>query len=161
MSNLETPSDLAPSTLNPTRRCSEMLTTGAAIPPLPAGEGWGEGESSRQRFMTVRPFQAQTNSNPKSTVDLGLEQLIRVENALLTSILRDHHHPFSSTMTRHLTRTNGNRTAARQKIYSTSLLIKVKKHARLRSSRQSYIANRKYLKAGLLHPCHLWLNVTP
>ena len=59
-----------------------------------------------------------TRPNPKSTVDLGCEQLIRVENTLFTFILPDRRHPFSSTMTQHLRRTNGNRTATHQKIYS-------------------------------------------
>jgi hypothetical protein len=75
----------------------------------------------------TNPHLKSTLPNPKSTVDLGCEPLIRVENTSLPSILPDRRHLFASTTTQHLRRANRTPTAAHQKTYSASLLIQVEK----------------------------------
>ena len=73
--------------------------------------------NDQNAFGTTANHPKSTRANPKSTVDLGLAHLIRVENAPPTPLSPVHRHAFSSITMRHLTRTNKNRTAAHQKIY--------------------------------------------
>ena len=107
-------------------------TIGPTILPLPAGEGRGEGEYSKQIFRAcqfierpnhsppkalINPRPKSTLPNPKSTVDLGCELLIRVENALPGPLFPGYRHAFSPTTTGQLTGADRNRTATHQKIY--------------------------------------------
>jgi hypothetical protein len=62
----------------------------------------------------------QTNPHPKSTVDLGCEGLIRVENGLRSPLLPTGYRPISGPK---IKESNQNQTATHQKIYSASPLI--------------------------------------
>jgi hypothetical protein len=64
------------------------------------------------------PQPKSTPPHPKSTVDLGCEELIRVENAPLSPLFPGHQRSFNLITTQRLTRANRMRTAAHQKIYS-------------------------------------------
>jgi hypothetical protein len=62
----------------------------------------------------------QTNPHPKSTVDLGYEGLIRVENGLRSPLLPTGYRPISGPK---IKESNQNQTATHQKTYSASPLI--------------------------------------
>jgi len=62
----------------------------------------------------------QTNPHPKSTVDLGCEGLIRVENGLRAPLSPTCYRPISGPK---IKESNQNQTATHQKIYSASPLF--------------------------------------
>jgi len=74
----------------------------------------------------THPHPKSTLTNPKSTVDLGCEELIKVDNGLSTPFFPTRCLSFCSIKTRHLRSANQTKTATCQKIYPASRLIQVK-----------------------------------
>ncbi len=71
----------------------------------------------------------QTNPHPKSTVDLGCEWSIRVENGLRPPLFPSSYHAFRLTTTRESRGANETKAVTHQKIYPASRLIQVETRA--------------------------------
>ncbi len=80
--------------------------------------------SLQMTYPQTKANPTSTLAHPKSTVDLGCEQLIRVENGLRSPLSPTRYRPISGPK---IKESNQNQTAAHQKIYSASLLIQVEK----------------------------------
>jgi hypothetical protein len=80
--------------------------------------------SLQMTYPQTKANPTSTLAHPKSTVDLGCEQLIRVENGLRSSLSPTRYRPISGPKIRGLSR---NQTVTGQKIYFAAPLIQVEK----------------------------------
>jgi len=86
----------------------------------------------------THPHPKSTVAHPKSTVDLGCEGLIRVENGLRPPLSPTFYRPISGPKIRE---SNQNQTAAHQKIYSASSLFLPRPMKSFRSKLAPFFAN--------------------
>jgi hypothetical protein len=86
--------------------------------PKPKSTGDFDGGASRFANSKLKS----TAGSPKSTVDLGIELLIRVENGLQSPVSPAYRHPFRPITTRQWRHANQKQTDADQKIFTCLLL---------------------------------------